>query len=585
MLASMSDGISSITIPNDLAACQALVEQLVQTVDSQSATIVQLQQVQEELKLTITELLQRAFARRSERYLPDPSQLRIDFGDTLDAADAASGLAEAVAESGQRVKEHVRRKKRGPRSEELPAHLPRYEVEAEAPEQVKHCPEHGERKLIGYDATETLEFERPKLRVRVSKYPKYACENQPQCGVASPDRPTGLVEGNRYDTSIAAEILTNKYGYHLPVYRQQDQFAGSGWAPSRSTLLNILEASAFAIRPLAEHLRNVVLASDIVGTDDTHVTLLLPENIPQPEAHDLKSGRAYEVLCEAQKQGRPSVMARMWAYRSVTVPLVFFDFTASRHRDGPDLVLESFRGKLMADCYSVYQGIALRSDGQIERGACVAHSRRKVFEARESYPLEASLVLAQFQQLYDIETRAKSCSCDERLRLRQHEARAVWKSLGEWLGSRTASDILPKSKFGQALTYLRNHWEPLQLYLTDGRMPIDNNDVEQLMKQIALGRKNWIFIGSLAAGERAADFFTLVASAVRNHLDVWAYVKDVLDRLLAGETDYDELRPDVWATAHPEAIRQYRVEERRDKADRKQTRRAARGLISQEPTA
>jgi transposase len=585
MLASMSDGISSITIPNDLAACQALVEQLVQTVDSQSATIVQLQQVQEELKLTITELLQRAFARRSERYLLDPHQLQIDFGDTLDAADAASGLAEAVAESGQRVKEHVRRKKRGPRSEELPAHLPRYEVEAEAPEQVKHCPEHGERKLIGYDATETLEFERPKLRVRVSKYPKYACENQPQCGVASPDRPTGLVEGNRYDTSIAAEILTNKYGYHLPVYRQQDQFAGSGWAPSRSTLLNILEASAFAIRPLAEHLRNVVLASDIVGTDDTHVTLLLPENIPQPEAHDLKSGRAYEVLCEAQKQGRPSVMARMWAYRSVTVPLVFFDFTASRHRDGPDLVLESFRGKLMADCYSVYQGIALRSDGQIERGACVAHARRKVFEARESYPLEASLVLAQFQQLYDIETRAKSCSCDERLRLRLHEARAVWESLGEWLGSRTASDILPKSKFGQALTYLRNHWEPLQLYLTDGRMPIDNNDVEQLMKQIALGRKNWIFIGSLAAGERAADFFTLVASAVRNHLDVWAYVKDVLDRLLAGETDYDELRPDVWATAHPEAIRQYRVEERRDKADRKQTRRAARRLISQAPTA
>ena len=99
----------------------------------------------------------------------------------------------------------------------------------------------------------------------------------------------------------------------------------------------------------------------------------------------------------------------MWAYRSVTVPLVFFDFTASRHRDGPDLVLAGFRGKLMADCYSAYQGIELRSDGQIERGACVTHARRKVFEARESYPLEASLVLARFQQLYDIETRAKSC--------------------------------------------------------------------------------------------------------------------------------------------------------------------------------
>lgn len=585
MLASMSDGISSITIPNDLAACQALVEQLVQTVDSQSVTIAQLQKDQDALKLTITELLQRAFARRSERYLHDPHQLQIDFGDTLDAADAASGLAEAIAESGQRVKEHVRRKKRGLRSEVLSAHLPRYEVEAEVPEDEKHCPEHGERKLIGYDTVETLEFERPKLRVRITKYPKYTCENQPQCGVTSPERPTGLVEGDRYDTSVAAEIVTNKYAYHLPVYRQQDQFAGSGWTPSRSTLLNILEASAFAIRPLAEHLKQAVLASHIVGTDDTHVTLLLPENIPQPDAHDLKSGRAYEVLCEAKKQGRLSVMARMWAYRSVTAPLVFFDFTASRHRDGPDLVLAGFCGKLMADCYSAYQGIALRSDGQIERGACVTHARRKVFEARASYPLEASLVLAKFQQLYDIETRAKSCSGDERLRLRLREARPIWKSLGEWLGSRAASDILPKSKFGQALTYLRNHWEPLQLYLTDGRMPIDNNDVEQLMKQIALGRKNWIFIGSLAAGERAADFFTLVASAVRNHLDVWAYVKDVLDRLLAGETDYDELRPDVWATAHPEAIRQYRVEERRDKADRKQTRQATRTLISQAPTA
>lgn len=587
MLASMSDGISRITIPNDLEACRALVEQLVRTVDSQSATIAQLQKDQDGLKLTITELLQRAFARRSERYLLDPHQLQIDFGDTLDAADAASGLAEAIAASGQRVKEHVRRKKRGPRSEELPAHLPRYEVEAEVPEQVKHCPEHGERKIIGYDSVETLEIERPKLRVRVTKYPKFACENQPACGIASPQRPTGLVEGSRYDTSIAAEILTAKYAYHLPIYRQQDQFAGSGWTPSRSTLLNILEASAFAIRPLAEHLRNEVLASDIVGTDDTHVTLLLPENIPKPDAHNLKSGRAYEVLCEAKEQGRPSVMARMWAYRSVTVPLVFFDFTASRHRDGPDLVLAGFRGKLMADCYSAYQGIALRSDGQIERGACVTHARRKVFEARESYPLEASLVLAKFQQLYDIETRAKSFSSDERLQLRQREARGVWESLGEWLASDTARDILPKSKFGQALTYLRNHWEPLQLYLADGRMPIDNNDVEQLMKQIALGRKNWIFIGSLAAGERAADFFTLVASAVRNHLDVWAYVKDVLDRLLLGETDYNQLRPDVWAIAHPEAIRQYRVEERRDKADRKLARRAIRRmpLSSQASTA
>ncbi len=185
-------------------------------------------------------------------------------------------------------------------------------------------------------------------------------------------------------------------------------------------------------------------------------------------------------------------------------------------------------------------------------------------------------MLAKFQQLYDIEDRGKTLPADERLVLRQDEAKPVWDALREWLDSPAAKDILPKSRFGQALGYLRNQWDALQLYLTDGRMPIDNNDVEQLMKQVALGRKNWLFIGSTAAGNRAADFMTLTASAVRNDLDVWAYLKDVLDRLLAGETDYQPMRPDIWRESHPKFIRQYRAEERRDKADRKQARREAR---------
>ncbi len=266
----------------------------------------------------------------------------------------------------------------------------------------------------------------------------------------------------------------------------------------------------------------------------------------------------------------------MWAYRGVTVGLNVFDFTVSRHRDGPDAFLETFVGKLMADCYSGYQAIELRSDGMIQRGACASHARRKVFDSRDGYPVEASLVLAKFQQLYDIEDRAKTMSADERLALRRSEATPIWSSLGEWLDSEAAARVLPKSRFGESLGYLRNHWKPLQLYLTDGLMPIDNNDVEQLMKQVALGRKNWLFIGSVAAGERAADFLTLVSSAVRNDLDVWAYVKDVLDQLLAGSTDYHSLRPDIWKESHNESVRIYRTKERRDRADRKQRRRAER---------
>ena len=135
-----------------------------------------------------------------------------------------------------------------------------------------------------------------------------------------------------------------------------------------------------------------------------------------------------------------------------------------------------------------------------------------------------------------------------------------------------------KEPFGQALTYLRNQLDHLLVYLDDGLMPIDNNETEQLMKQVALGRKNWMFIGSVAAGYRAADLMMLVSSAARNDLDVFMYVKDVLDRLLAGESNYDVLRPDLWKQSHPEAIRIYRQEERRSRADAKAIKRALRRI-------
>ena len=257
MLACMTQRPDTKAIPSDLATCQTLIKEQTCLVETQSHTIDELhgkskqlqfeiktlKQEQEEFKLQIKLLIERAFGRRSERYLSDPNQLLIDFGD--DAADAAEGLVEAINEAGLEeqqtvIPQHVRRKKKKRRDEGLPKHLPRHEVEAPVSDEQKHCPEHGERKVIGYDEIETLKFERPTLWVQVTKYPKYACENQPQCGVGSPERPTGLVAGDRYDASVAAEIITNKYGYHLPVYRQQDQFAGSGWTPSRSLLLNVL---------------------------------------------------------------------------------------------------------------------------------------------------------------------------------------------------------------------------------------------------------------------------------------------------------------------------------------------------------
>jgi transposase len=579
---------ATFILPDDLAACQALLVEQARAITEQSQKITALQQQVEEQQLAINELMQRAFRHRSERYLEDPNQLKLDFGDTPEMADAAAGLAAAVEEAELVVAEHKRRRRvpRKPRSEKLPEHLPRYEVEAPTPDDVKHCVEHGERKLIGYDRTETLEFERPKLKVRVTCYPKYACEKEPACGVAQPPREPGLVEGNRYGTSVAAEIVTGKCGYHLPIYREQDYFAGCGWTVDRSTLLNIFRASAELVHPLAWYLRGEVLQSGAIGTDETRVTLLLPPEIPEAKEDDPKSRRIHEVFSEARAEGRKSVSGRMWAYRSLVVPVNVFDFTVSRHRDGPDefLVAGGFVGKLLGDCYSGYQGITLRSDSRIVRAACNAHARRKIFDAREHRPLLSSQFLATYQELYDIEERGKFLSVGEREELRSLEARPVWRRMRQLLDGEAASDVLPKEKFSEALGYLRNQWDALQVYLGDGRLPIDNNETEQLMKQVAIGRKNWLFLGSVAAGERMADLLTLVSSALRNDLDVWAYVKDVLDQLLAGSTDYASLRPDRWAASHPNAVRTYRADERRDRAAAQHSRRAHRRAAKRTPS-
>ena len=585
MLIAMNE---TLVIPDDLAACQAILVEQARAIVKQSEKITGLERQVQEQQLTISELLQRAFRHRSERYLEDPRQLKLDFGNSPEAADAAAGLAAAVEEAELVVAEHKRRKQlpKKPRSEQLPAHLPRYEVPAAVPDDVKHCAEHGQRKLIGHDRVETLEFERPKLKVRVTLYPKFVCENQPACGVAQPPREPGLVEGNRYGASVAAEIVTGKCGYHLPIYREQDYFAGCGWTVDRSTLLNIFRASAELVHPLAWYLRGEVLSSGAIGTDETRVTLLLPPEIPAVNENDPKSRRIHEVFAAARAEGRKSVSGRMWAYRSLTVPINVFDFTVSRHRDGPDefLVAGGFVGKLLADCYSGYQGITLRSDSRIVRAACNAHARRKIFDARESYPLLSSQFLAAYQELYDIEDRAKTLSVGEREELRSAEARPIWQRMRELLDGEAASQVLPKEKFAEALGYLRNQWDALQVYLIDGRLPIDNNQTEQLMKQVAIGRKNWLFLGSVAAGERMADLMTLVSSALRNDLDVWAYVKDVLDRLLAGSTDYASLRPDRWAAAHPEHLRTYRTEERRDRAAAQHHRRAHRRAAARNPS-
>ena len=586
------DFVSKLTAMNDPATLSRddLLELLErkndrlqqQDAELQSKTdiIAQLEQKNKQLEADYLKLWQERFGHRSERYIADADQLRLDFGDTDDAADASAGLAEAV-EDADLIPAHRRRKPRKKRDESLPEHLPRREVTAEVPDELMHCPTHGERTLLPesmWDRTEKLIYHPPVLEVLVTRFRKFSCAADSQCGIASPERSTGIVEGDKYDSTVAAQIITAKFGYHLPVYRQQDYFAGSGWAPSRSTLLNILAGSHFVLEPLLAYFKQTVQSDPVVGCDDTGVTLLYPKELPQFDLTDPKERRIHEVFSKALDENKPSIRAKMWAYRGMTIPLNVFDFTVSRHRDGPELFFENYRGSLLGDCWHGFESIALNSNGAILRAACNAHARRKIRES-SAYPREAARWLVWYRELYDIEDRGRVMSPKERLALRERESRPIWDAMELWLSEvqlRTSNVILPKSDFGKALQYVRNHLTELQRYLSDPLLPIDNNEVEQLMKQVALGRKNWLFAGSVAGGERSAGFMTLVSSALRNDLDVWQYVADVLDQLLCGVTAYEPLLPWNWSASHPEAIRTYRIAERQSRTDDKRHKRAAR---------
>ena len=533
---------------------------------------VKLRQTLSERELELKLLVERFYGRKSERFLDNPDQLRLEFGDSDQVEDAIEGIKQAVAELQETTVEKHTRRPRKPRREKLPDHLVREIVIVELPDDEKK-----ELECIGYDSTETLVYVPGTLRVIETRYSKYVNPSSAADGVKQAPRAPGLVEGNRYDTSVAAQIIASKYGYHLPIYRQQDIFATSGWTPSRSTLLNITTCVAILIRPLIEFFAQQVRGDNVVGTDDTGTILLLPKAIPEVDPLDPKSKRVHEVLSQAIRNRDPHVKGKMWAYRGIHVPLNIFDFTVSRHRDGPDLffIENDYQGTVLGDCYGANTGITMRSSGTITFAACVAHARRKVRDARDNHPAHARMLLAMFRELYDIEDRGRNLDTVGRLDLRQREATAVWARIRDYIDTEM-TNVFPKEAMGKAIGYLNNQWNGLTRYLSDGAIPIDNNETEQLMKQVALGRKNWMFVGSVAAGYRAADLMTLTSSAIRNNLCVWSYIKGVLDALLAGSLDYTALRPDAWAASHPEHIRQYRVDEKKSRAERTGTRRQER---------
>lgn len=531
------------SLPTDLEACQRELLH-VRSVLTETAVACEEQRAQIEKLQTELELFQRyLFGRRRERFVDSPGQGRL-FDPPSEEETTAAQPDETDDEQAV-----ARRKRRGHGWGKLPAHLPREEVLLDVPESERTCGCCGQPlERIGEDRTERVDYRPAKIVIKVLVTPKYACPKK-HGGVTQIKAPPAPVEGGRFDFGLVAQVVTSKVADHLPLYRQQDVLARAGIELSRSTLCDIMAGAAELLAPLAALLRQRVLSSWLLGADDTPVRLLDPVH---PEGVRT---------------------ARFWLYRGCDEsPYNVFDFHESRSRDGPQEFLETFRGWVKVDAYGVDGGVYLGSGGRIRASCCLAHARRKFDEAKSSHPALAAQALGFFQQLYDLEDRAREFSPEARHALRQSQAVPLLAKLRAWVDEQ-AERTLPKLKLGEALSYLRNQWEPLANYVEDGRLPIDNNATERDLRALTIGRKNWMFIGSPEAGPRAALLYTVVASAARHDLDIWAYLRNALEKLAEGASDLAQLFPDAWAAAHPESVRAYRGREREAQATAKRERR------------
>jgi transposase len=452
----------------------------------------------------------------------------------------------------QEVAAHRRRRRN--RQLDL-SRLPHHRHELDLPEAEKTCSCCGRAKdRIGEDITTILEYEPAKLEVHEHVRPKYACRYCKD-GVSSPPPPPRPIARGIAGPGLISQIVVSKFGDHLPLYRLEDILVRHGIHFPRSTLCDWVAAAAELLRPLYQLQRQLVVQCPVMWTDDTKVTVLVGGEDGSREGH-------------------------FWTYvGNDEQPYSVYDFTLSRSRDGPQSFLEDFRGYLHADAYAGYDAIYLGSDNEIVEVACWAHARRQFFDARHNYPREAHQVLEWIRQLYDIEDRARELSVAARRELRAAEANPVLDKIEVYLAE-LATRVLPKTAFAKAVAYARNQWQALRRYTEDGRLTIDNNVSERTLRHQAIGRKNWLFLGSEAAGPRAAVLSTILAGAKRHRIEPWRYVRELLLRLHADAPCLEEMLPGRWAADHPEAVLTYRLEESRRKAAIRRNRRNRRRFFS-----
>ncbi len=465
-------------------------------------------------------LKRQLFGAKSERMVADLGQQSLPFAEAEVAAPVVAAATQEIRYQRRKCADN-----RGNDTICYPDELPVERRILDLPEEQKICAQTGEPLVrIGEEVTRKLARKAEQFFVIEYVRPKYASRKNPDQGVLTAALPDSVIARCPVDESLLASILTAKYADHLPLYRQAQILRRSDIQISRQALSKWVLSLAAGLAPLYEAMKTRVLASGVIFVDETPVSL------------------------QNQSKG-PCKKAYMWIYAGgggTDPPYRFFEFRTSRSHAHVEQTLKQYQGVLHSDKYAAYEKLARRAE--IQWCPCMAHARRKFVEAEGAEPGLRRRILRKIRHLFMLERIAWARSADERLRIRRQIEKPVLASLTSLVKERIlAGGLLPKSKFSQALHYYLDLAPHFENYLNHPDARLDNNVAERAIRPLAIGRKNWLFVGSADGGQAAATILSLIQTCRNLGINPQQYLEDVLRRIMSHPAKrIDELLPDRW---------------------------------------
>ncbi|MEE9311132.1 MAG: IS66 family transposase [Planctomycetota bacterium] len=503
-------------------------------------------------------MLKDRYGKRSERF--SPGQQLLDFPGIKEAL-AAAGLTEDDLKLDEDEPLPAPKKRSSHGRRKIPEDLPREEVEHDLPDEEKFCDKCGDAlTVIGFEESEQLEWVPGYYKAIKHKRCKYVCRTKGcKCSIKVAVKAETSVYKCLAAAGLLAHIIVSKYDDHLPLYRQQEIINRIGMDINRSTMSDWIRQVVDKLQPIYNLMKQLVLRSKVIQTDDTYVKYQTGRGNIESES-DIEGSTKGDANPKSKAKQKKIQRGYIWPYLGdEDYPFVVFDFSTGRGGKHPKAFLGDYRGYLQADAFGGYDALFAKLDENdqplIREVACWAHARRKFHESLNTSQRElAGEAMTMINGLYDIECDINGKTDEEKKLGRKHRSKPLLNAIAAWLET-ASTKVIPSYPITKAIRYAQNNWDALNRYTEEGYLNIDNNASERAIKNVVIGRKNWLFAGSETGGHIAAVCYTLIESAKRAGANPEAWLKFVIENIASTPKDrLSELLPDQWVRSQQESI-------------------------------